>query len=264
MAYEKFEQNGVNYTLLLGNHTFSSYPLIENAGGLDSLDVLVIEKTLGGKMEMERKYQYFELFEKIPEKNPDIKVYEIDFPLSSLGHLSLVGEATMYVLLTLYGLSAFKKTEPTRRDVLKKIGKAGVGLVGASFFAPLINAHYNGKDIEIISEINTIRTSLLPLPLIGFRDAAVAKIVEEYIVPQERVDSEELNVGILFGAVHSGVEEKIKYKTLRDVTIGAYRLFDYPGIIRDRLNRVRRITYIGRERKFSKRYQSQDITLDLF
>ena len=92
----------------------------------------------------------------------------------------------------------------------------------------------------------------------GFRNAVIARKVEEYIVPNEMQPGTKLNVGILFGAAHSGIENNIQNRWLRNTTISAYEKFGYPGTSKDDLNRIRRINYKN------GRYIGEELSLNLF
>lgn len=260
MAFEKFEQNGVNYTLLLENHKpWSWYPLIKSSGGLNSLDVLVLETTgiCFGERNDFIKEAYRDIFDKIPYENPCIKIYNADFLKTFFGRVALLGEIALSVFTMFYGLTAFKGGEITRREALKRMGKLGVGLFGATEFGNIINSFCDKEDIEVLSKLNTARTIMLPTPRVGFRDAATARIIEEYIIPSER-SSKSLSLGILFGASHTGIEEHIRYKSLRNVVIEGYKLLDYPGTTKDELNKIEKIVYRDGE------YVCKKIELDLF
>lgn len=262
MAYEIFEKNGVIYKLFMGTHSISSYPMIGNSGGLKDLDALVLENgTRNLKTFMDlfmHNTQYKELFENIPQENPGIKIYDVDFPVSVTGGLGTAAEILASAYAVKYGASALRKGEISRREVLKRTFKLGTGILGLSLFGTIINGLYNGEDVEIISEVNAVRSSVLVTPRIGFRNAVVARKIENYIVPAEKTPEKRLNVGILFGAAHSGIEHCIRYTWLRDRTIQAYKLAGYPCTSKSELNKVRKLAYTG------KGYVGEEISTNLF
>jgi len=263
MAYEIFEHNNVRYKLFLGNHIRSSYPMVKASGKLKDLDVLVLEGSKNPERIMESldSIQYSEFLSRIPEENPNISVYYPDiFPSVSGVVASISSELLQIIPMTVAAESiTSKKKEISRREALKAIGRIGVGLFfGLSYFGNFINAFYDGEDIEIISEANAIKSSALPNPIVGFRDAAIARIVEEYILPNEMQEGKELNVGIIFGAAHSGIEQKIRNKLLRDTTISAYESLGYPGILKNDLSKIVRLRYEN------GRYVIKEISINLF
>lgn len=262
MAFIKFNKNNVDYTLFLGNHISSSYPLIKNGGGLKSLDVLVIES---GGYNLNYYYslnslQYKEIFEKIPFENPDIKIYNTDCFPTDLGILESAGmQAGSAIIPLIYGSNFFRVDHKiTRREAIKRIGSIGLGLaILLSWVGTAVNGFSDGEYCKIVSTFNSANSSLLPSPVRGFRDAVNARIIEEYIIPNEK-KAETLNIGILFGADHTGIKEKIKYKFLRDKTIGVYKKIGYHGIDKDTLNKIEKVTYQDRA------YRFENIFLDLF
>lgn len=260
MTFIKFNKNNVNYTLFLGNHVSPSYPLIKSGGGLKSLDVLVLE---GSGYSFNRFFghiQYEEILEKIPYENPGIKIYNVDCGFTTAGGFADIGvNTTITTIPFIYILKPFREHKITRREAVKRLGYLGLGLVAVlSDFGPFTYVFSDKEDNKIISSLTSARTSLIPLPKIGFRDAVNAKIIEEYVVPNEKKRSNTLNIGILFGGGHSGIKEKIKYKFLRDKTVNIYKKFDYPGIDKDTLNKIERVTYQYRA------YRIENIFLDLF
>lgn len=98
-------------------------------------------------------------------------------------------------------------------------------------------------DIAPITEINNLRTNLLPTYFLSFRDAVTAKKISQYLVPRHPNGSK-AQVGIIYGAMHSGIETKLKHPWIADATIGLYH--DLLGIgDNDFLNQVIKVTETG-------------------
>ena len=169
MAYENFEKDGVQYTLFSGMHTRSNYPLIRNAGGLEALDVLILENNTGdiGYLETiangtKNDIVYSEIFRQVPEENPNIKIYDIDFFNSGLVcFTSLLPLATSLFSAPLM-LTAFSKKRKnegigqrnTRREFLKRSGKFLAGFLGFSYFGGTIgNGVIETEDLEPLSQL---------------------------------------------------------------------------------------------------------------
>ncbi|MFH1636800.1 MAG: hypothetical protein ABIB71_00065 [Candidatus Woesearchaeota archaeon] len=258
MSYEKFEHEGVRYSIFLSNHITSSYELIKNAGGLKDLDALVVETWLE-PMDKEslpiyqNYWQYSEIFKNIPKENPDLKIYDIDFPNSILGIASSIFvEGVLPLAAVGFGATAFVG-KMTRRSLFRRAAALGVGIWGATFPLSFLNAFTTKKDIEPVSELNNLRTCALPSPLVGFRNAAAAKIIEEHIAGKKAK-----SIGILYGSLHSGIEEYVKHPGIRDKTIEAYRRLGYPGVKKDQLDTIGKITYSRGE------FKVEEIKLNLF
>ncbi len=76
------------------------------------------------------------------------------------------------------------------------------------------------------------------------RDAVTAKKTEEFIAPemQKRLGRKP-EIGIVFGAYHSGMELSLKYKKLREGIIKFHSALNYPCLDKSHLNKVSELNF---------------------
>jgi len=270
LSYKKFNHNGINYTLFMGSHTHSSYPSIVNSGGLKNLDILILESGQLGKLDTEETLfnlknfsQYREIFKKIPEENPSIILYDVDCSISNQVILNerLAGLFFLYLYFE-YELEMLKKEDKSRRDFFKQFGPLALG--GAyvlSSIGSVINSFIDSEEIKFFSELKDFFSILIPGPVVGFRNSLAAKIIDEYVVPMEmtsRKIHDGLNVGIIYGSFHSGIDDNLRNKNYRGAVINAYKKMGYPGTTKKELNEIKRFIFNN------GKYSGKKIQLDFF
>jgi len=138
-----------------------------------------------------------------------------------------------------------ERRDMTRRNFLKKTGMVSGGIFLSTLPIMVLNTNMDkyGLGIGAIEDLNSLHTTLIPLDH-SFRDAVTAKKISEYLVPKHKKDNEKVKVGIIYGALHSGIESKIKCPWVTDKTISLYQDgFDY--LPSDHLNEVRELVRIS-------------------
>ncbi len=211
MALRTFETNTARYYLGLGNHATSSAPIFEDVD-VKSLDFLVLE---GGALNTPEQFQYnrqyYDLYQRLKEETT---VYDVDFgPSKSMLRFSWFIETGLPYVSTIIIL------EPL-------IGPFSVPVGLASIIYPTPNNQNTPITFSSLSLLNGLHRSLIPTPMGGFRDAVAAKKISEYLVPKhQHQDGSKVQVGILYGAMHSGIETKIKHPWISNATIKLYHDF---------------------------------------
>ncbi len=231
MALRTFETDTAQYYLGLGNHATSSAPIFEDVD-VKSLDFLVLEgngSTFKTHSDIFERTQYRE-FEKLQEEF-HFPIYLVDhgtLPESNSGKIvaTNLSEGPVYILGFYLLSKALKreKDEPkmSRRKLLKRIGQSMTGTVLFSPALQLVNS--STGDIAPITEINNLRTNVLPTYFLSFRDAVAARKMGRYLVPKhQHQDGSKVQVGVLYGAMHSGIETKLKRQWITDATIWLYQ-----------------------------------------
>ncbi len=244
MALRKFETENARYYLGLGNHTTSSNNIFEDIDFLE-IDLLVFEDTPGlcSLDEIESNHQYEELYSRAIRENPRVSIYGVDI-------ISLSACTAFEGVLAALGLGfAYKSSKillkeqklMNRRDILKNIGIISGGTFLGSPVFSVANAVSGKYDVPGIAEYNNVKTNMFPTPPVGFRDAVIAKKISEYLVPKHRQDKDnKVNVALIYGALHSGIETKIKNPWISDKTIHFYNdLLGYMS--KEDLNQVREV-----------------------
>jgi len=264
MSYRHFKHNNIDYRMFLGNHKRSSYPSIEQGGGIESLDVLVMEcqnwvaqKFLSIAL---NDPQYKHIFKEIPKRNPGLVVYNLDMdcPLP-MSVASIAAEFAPSAIALQYGLKKSEPQNPTRRQAIKRITALALGAFGCGTHAAgFISGLTTGEHPAILSSAQGALSSLTSTPVGGLRDAIAAKIIEEYITPKEMQPGKALKVGILYGSGHAGIEHKIKHKWLRESVLWMYETLGYVNMKRADLNTIARITCKDGT------FRCEDITIHLF
>jgi len=228
MALRNFETKDAVYYLGMGMHIISSEPIFRRIN-FSTIDFIVFEDNgIDHFLEniIDSNVQYKSLYKRVVEDNPKIKIYGIESyqnQLLMLGSMGLEGLITAYGIKFVYdAYKGFKRKDSSRREFLKNLGKAASGTIIVSAMPQIINGITKDKSLPLVSEINSLKSSILPTPVIGLRDAIVAKKIEEYLVPLNKPKDRKANVAIIYGAMHSGLETKIKRPWLRDATIWLY------------------------------------------
>jgi len=260
MTLQEFETEDAIYYLGLGNHFTSSAPLFKDVD-FSELDLIVFENDgcYSRPIDMGKTWQFGEIYTNVLEENPEISMYTLDICTSSLySILSSTGLTASGLYLTYKGAEKFikEKQSLSRREFLKNVGK----ITGGTFLVlPLLGIPNTFlEELSFVEDLNSIHTNIIPLD-VSFRDAVVAKKISEYLVPKHKQDNKKVKVGIVYGAGHSGMETKIKYLGIADMTISLYQdVFDY--IDTEHLNEVRelvRIDFGGYSRQVTRYHDSK-------
>ncbi len=235
MALRVFETADAKYYLGLGEHTTSSAPIFEDVD-VRNLDFMVLEGGfLNTPERIQYQRQYHDLYQRIKEQT---KVYDVDFRTSNL----------------MLGLSWFIEMglPSTTTTIIfhPLIGPFSIIAGLASMLYPIPNNQNTSTTFSVLSHLNGLHRSLIPTPMGGFRDAVASKKIGEYLVPKHRhEDGSKVNVGILYGGMHSGIETKLKHPWIADATLWMYHdLFRYGDT--SALNEVREI--VPGEEEFRK------------
>jgi len=230
-----FETKDAKYYLGLGRHDKSSLPLFKDVD-FSTLDFIVLESGLEyNKPEtishmITSDIQYQGIYERILKENPDLRIYSVDcVPSDRITMIAMYCELALAALGGIFVVEAAYETvkknkKLTRRDFLKNTVKVSVGTTLSS--AGLIIANSDESGIPGVESLNSVRTNLLPSPISGFRDAVTAKKVLEYLVPLHK-KKEKLNIALLYGASHTGIETKLKYPIITDTTLWFYKKMEY-------------------------------------
>ena len=233
MALRIFDTNDARYYLGLGNHISSSESLFHDVN-FSNLDFIVFEDADGklenGKPALEEMLlthtQYKNVYKRISRENPQLPIYGVDVGLGKYQlffELVETGIAAIGIGLTLKGI----------------LEKDPIFLLGGLLIEPMIFDVTNAfikYDTKLPSLITNISTTLFPLPMVGYRDAVVAKKTREYLVRKDKKDKKP-EVALLFGAGHSGIESKLKHPGLCNLPLRLYN-----GIqSKETLNEVREI-----------------------
>jgi len=247
MTLQIFETEDAIYYLGLGNHFKSSAPFFEDVD-FSELEFTVFESN--GRFPLEKRLethpQYGKIYNKAIKENPDIKFYTVDVDTSYLYVVSssIINLSLGFCGFIFAGTNISKiikeKQNLSRRDFLKGAGKISAGTILASPYLSILNGYSGKYGIPFFDDLNSINTNILPLDH-SFRDAVWAKKISEYLVPKHKRDGKKVKAAIVCGAFHSGVELKIKFPKIADLTISLYQdLFDY--IPKKHINEVREIT----------------------
>ncbi len=238
MALRTFETADAKYYLGLGNHETSSAPIFEDVD-LGSLDFMVLESCyLSSPLKLINHPQYYELTKRYRDENRSATMYAVDYAPPRI-----IKGCEMYVT----GVSAFAGIlsavlgiqEITQENFLGGLESLTGGAVLASEIE--LGLLLGGKNPSVAITLNNIKQNCMPTPTFGFRDAVAAKKTGEYLVPKhQHQDGSKVQVGILYGAMHSGIETKLKHPWISNATIKLYHdLFRYGDTAA--LNEVREI-----------------------
>ncbi|MBS3170113.1 hypothetical protein J4210_06545 [Candidatus Woesearchaeota archaeon] len=225
MALHTFETDTARYYLGLGNHGESSAPLFADVD-ISSLDFMVLERM--GMVVPEQLFddpQYSEITRQL--RAEAVPLYSVDYDTGE-GTSDLLFLSTMAVGL---GTMAVGISE----IIAGEYGEGSALVGGGSLPASVLYHLSRGSALAEMPRrchslvLNSLWTSLMPIPLVGFRDAVAAKKIGEYLVPKHRhEDGSKVQVGILYGLFHSGIETKLQSPWLADATLWLYHdLFGY-------------------------------------
>ncbi len=230
MALRTFETADAQYYLGLGNHLTSSAPIFEDVD-LGSLDFMVLE---GDSSIFKTSSDIFERtqyagFERVKQQfhKPIYLVDDGTLLESDIGRIVTLSlsEGPLYIFGSHLLIKSIKrgKDQPkmNRRELFNRLGK---GIAGAALLSPawqLMNSF--GGDVSPITELNNLRTNIVPTYCLSFRDAVAARKISNYLVPRHRhSDNSKVQVGIVYGTMHSGIETKLKHPWIADATIWLY------------------------------------------
>ncbi len=244
MALRIFETEDARYYLGLGSHKTSSAPIFEDVD-FSKLDMFIFEDAgeqwvLKG---IDYDIQYLGLYNRINKENPEMSLYGVDVSHGAIGCLVDFGVLVLGYMLARGSYKKIKRDDISRRGFIKCIG----GIVGGAFVmgTPLLSVHFSGskEDSPIFVGTNNLFTSLLPTPIGGFRNAVTAKKVSEYLVPRHKKQNSKVEVALLYGAGHSGIETELLHPSLSDITLGLYDKLDYGT--KGELNEVRELKRVN-------------------
>ncbi len=240
MPLRTFETDDAKYYLGLGNHTDSSRPIFEDVD-FSTLDMIVFEDSGYLFPYYNKDKQYSEIFNEIM-RNSKAKIYGVDvytgkWAMATELPLPIAGG----VLLTRSVIGTIRKRRQLSRRGFLNNGLQG--LLGSFLLSPmpmLANCKNTKEDIEVITKLNNVNSNLLPTLILGFRDAVTAKKISQYLIPLNKKEGRKLNVALIYGGMHSGIETKLKNPWISDRTIALYH-----SLLRcaptEKLNEVREI-----------------------
>ncbi len=189
---------------------------------------------------MREHYQYRNIFSRFQFENEQAQVYSVDYSTSrpalltdGLVDSTFLGASSL--LVTTCGLPEISNGNIGEGIGLCALGGiAGYSVLASGFAAGNKNSH------PINTGLASLRTSLIPTAIVGFRDALAAKKISEYLVPKHKQEGRKVQAAILYGAAHAGIEAKIKHPWTADATLWLYHdLFRYGDTAE--LNQIREI-----------------------
>ncbi|MDP3987345.1 MAG: hypothetical protein Q8P81_03930 [Nanoarchaeota archaeon] len=244
MALRHFETADAEYYLGLGSHSRSSAPIFKDINFSD-LDFMVFED--GGTEEdkdgfslrrgLSNHPQYEGVYRKIETENPDLPIYGVDVRVSIRDVMSAVGVLSVRCLPFSKCLVGYFLTD--------SVSTGDLAIAGSLFLPELMTylESFTSRDRGFTLPMSLL-TNILPMPLTSYRDAVTAKKVSEYLVPKHKQAGRKVKTGLLYGAMHSGMELKIKHPQIANATT-----YFYHNILRrkfgEELNQIRRIQVNG-------------------
>ena len=185
--------------------------------------------------------QYQNLYGRLQNESPQAAVYGVDYcykdDRSTYNAVSneLILRGTIMISTSVVGVPKI-----INGDMMVGIGLLAAGVVAAYPIVPIKLEAHTKESHSFLTQLTAWGTSLLPTPIIGFRDAVAAKKISQYLVPKHKQEGRKVQAAILYGAAHSGIEAKIKYPWTADATLWLYHtLFHYGDTVE--LNQVREI-----------------------
>ena len=135
----------------------------------------------------------------------------------------------------------------TRREFLTSLTPQALKIVAGGYLAShFLSEEYSeitNRSPRWLARMQSWRTHILPTPRFGFRDAISARKIEEFVVPEvTRAVGREPRILIVAGAGHSGLEDDLQHKYLRDNYIELYSSLGYLGINTEHLNTITNLT----------------------
>lgn len=269
MALKTFETRNAEYYLVLGQHDDDrgTSVLIDK---LKDLDMLVLEtweyEPKRFAKEGRNHQQYKSMFDRINECRYDFPIFSVDYHTTEFitpkyfsdlisnklprGAIALSGiyflfKTATHLIANGMGMDTvnnFWTLSPLDTGLLGLGGISSLYLGFEDFYSRIVSK--SDSEVPILPEVQGIITSLVPTPLVGFRDAAAARKIEEYLLP-EYFRNRRPKVGIIYGDHHAGIKPKLQHKSLRDITLELYRRIGYFGTTKDNINRVTRF-YMSR------------------
>ena len=261
MALSIFETDNARYFFAMGQHY--------NGRGTDviiphikSLDALVLET---GKDEhnawndsITGEHQYFNTLKQVYCEKPTLPIFSVDYPRSERSR-TVSSIMTSALIFGGYYLLKNGCHDLTNGENALQYFKGCVELFGGyiTCFSQilLVLIAFQKKDLSIISCANALNTCLFPTFMAGFRDAINSKKIEDYLVPRlmrSIKKADKLNIGLLYGAGHSGMRPKLKNKWIRDATNNLYKLLGYYGANKKNLNKVSKFRMLDEELELVK------------
>lgn len=264
MGLRVFETNTAKYYLGLGRHDQSSASIFKDVD-FSKINILVLEDYFSYSMEKQpdgnsvvrtyavdlesiiQRYQYKELVDRVVAENEEIAIYGVDSPpdyfFAAVEPFTQGPVVAAGSLIALFSASdAIKKREKlSRREFLKYGTKFVFGcMLTTDASAALINASTEKNMVPVFTELHNFKTNVFPSPVVGFRDALVAKKITDYLVPLHKKPEEKLSIAIVYGAGHSGLETKLKHPSIANATMYFYQdILNYG--LKDQFNEVRKL-----------------------
>ncbi|MFH0752866.1 MAG: twin-arginine translocation signal domain-containing protein [archaeon] len=229
MALRVFETGDAKYYLGLGNHAMSSAIIFDDVD-FSKIDMFIFEDVGNPRCLMDLSHghkQYRDLYNRAVGINPGIAIYGVDVNpgvCNLFSSLFFEGASAVYGGQAVYRSASFvlsKRKELSRRGFLKNVGLIAGGL----FLANQLLAGtycYSERGMSTAIKLNSLRTSILPSSIVGFRNAVTAKKVSEYLVPRHKTGNKKVEVALIYGAMHSGIETELFNPTLADLTNELY------------------------------------------
>lgn len=231
-----FETEDAVYHLGLGNHLTSSAPIFRNLD-LSSLDFFVFEDGVDDEINLKRvttSRQYRELYQKISEENLSLPIYGIDIKASTISHLL---ESSIAMGGFIYACKIGHSLVTDRRNLLRGMLGFTAGAI-LSLEVPEMLSLISGANLDAVREAYNLKSNVLPGHIGSFRDAIAAKKVSEHLVKKHKKDNQKVQVAMIYGGLHSGIETKLKNPEISDMTIGLYNeLLGFSS--KEELNQVR-------------------------
>lgn len=258
MGLRIIKDKNITYYLGLGNHFNCSRSIFKNVN-LKELDILVLEDSgsstaITGSLDSKNKNtypyrQYYQLFKDYTETNEYPLLCGVDIRMDNFSLLLDLIKKSVFLGIGMKYLKEGIKTSVkdenlSRREVFKTFGKLGAGFLFAS---PIFNIINSGQ--SIVSEKVLHANNLMGYfdNIVGFRNFVSAIKVTDFVVPYIKRKKEKVNVGLIYGAGHSGIEQLLKYERLRKLSKEYYRSKIMPALNsymhvrgeKDKLNEVR-------------------------
>jgi len=116
---------------------------------------------------------------------------------------------------------------------------AGGMLLLENYFDKAVNPLGEDENNGILDGVHDAIDKLPPTPLIELRNAVCARKLEEFVAP--RLKSRHPSIALVFGGHHSGLEQNLKHKDIRDAVLSLYRQAGYLGLDKDTMDKVHEI-----------------------
>jgi len=232
MNSKRFSTDNANYHIFYNNHLYTDISdLVKNT---ENFKGIVFETSgISGKLPLTEEGSI--LLKKIEYSEKDLPFYFVDVDLNLGGYLISIGAIGIQAGIA-YKLCKSSEKNYKRREFLKQGLKIfGAGLIFGGYLEKVLNQF---TEIPVLEECEMVLDRLPPTPLFELRNAIAARKIEEFIAPKLKKDISKPEIAIIYGAGHSGIELNLKNKFLRDKVIESYRLINYLGLKKEKLNLI--------------------------